>query len=68
MLSLFIVMFVSLLNTIKQPFFPRIMEVINLLILFIQMYADLHLFLISQVQNSFFHLLMIVLGLSRYSL
>jgi len=60
--------FASLLNTIRQLFFPIVIEVLNLLILFIQMYRDLHLFLISLVQNGLFHLLMIVLGLPGYSL
>jgi len=66
LLSVFIVMFVSLLNTIGKQFFPIIMEVLNLLILFIQMYGALHLFVISRVQNGLFHLLMIVLWLPRY--
>ena len=44
-------MFVSLLNTIGQIFFQMVIKVLNLLILFIQMYGDLHLFLISRVQN-----------------
>jgi len=62
------VMFVSLLNTIEQLFFSMVIKALNLLILFIHMYGDLHLFLISQVQNDLFHLLMIVLGLPGYSL
>jgi len=61
------VMFVSLLNTIEQLFLRIIIEVQNLLILFILMYRDLHLFLISRVQNGLFHLLMIVLALPGYS-
>ena len=40
-------MFVSLLNTIRQLFFPMVIKVLNLLILFIQMYGEFHLFLIS---------------------
>jgi len=60
-------MFVRLLNTIGQPFFPRIIEVLKFFILFIQIYGDLHLFLISRVQNGLFHLLIIVLGLPEVS-
>ena len=60
-------MFDSLLNTIKQLFLQIIIELLNLLILFIQMYGDLHLFVISRVQNGLFHLLMIVLELPGYS-
>ena len=60
-------MFVSLLNTIEQLFFPMVIKVLNLLILFIQMYGDVHLFLISRVQNDLFHLLMSVLRLPGYS-
>jgi len=60
------VMFVSLLNIIGQLFFPMVIEVLNLLILFIQMYGDLHLILITRVQNGLFHLLMIVLGIHGY--
>ena len=55
-------MFVSLLNTIKQLFFRIIIKVLNFFILFIQMYGDLHLFIISHVPNGLFNLLMIVFG------
>jgi len=61
------VMFVSLLNTIEQLFFRIIIEVLNLLIIFFQMYEDLHLFVISRVKNGLFHLLIIELGSPRYS-
>jgi len=50
LLSHFIAMFVSLLNTIEQLFFPMLIKVLNVLILFIHMYEDLHLFLISLVK------------------
>ena len=47
--SLFIVMFVSLLNNIEQLFFLVLIKVLNLLILFIWMCRDLHLSLIFLV-------------------
>ena len=47
-------MFVSLLNNIRQLFFQMVIKVLNLLILFVQMYGDIHLFLISRVQNGLF--------------
>ena len=60
-LSLSIVVFVSLLNTIEQLFFPILIKVLNLLILFIRMCQDLHLLVIFLVQSGLFLLLMTAL-------
>ena len=64
--SLFIVMFVSLLNTIEQLFFPVLIKVLNLLILFIWMCGDLHLSVIFLLQCGLFLLLITALGLLGY--
>jgi len=64
--SLFTMMFVSLLNTIEQLFFPVLIKVLNLLILFIRMCRDLHLSVIFLVQSGLFLLSMTGLGLLGY--